>query len=164
MANINFILGSLLGMVAVVGGPVGAPWVQGHFDKQLQEKAVYVSDPHGPEGAKTLEISAIDRQESAQRWQRYQQGVQYCGYYALALIGLGLISGGVRFQTIGGVGFALGTVLYAGGLALGALLDMPTLQLAMPIGAMILIVGWAGLLLAAIQRSAEAKREKATVA
>ncbi|QDU77087.1 hypothetical protein Pan97_41480 [Bremerella volcania] len=153
MVNINFILGSLFGMVAVVGGPVAAPWVQGHFDKQLQAKAVYVSDPHGPEGAKTLEISAIDRQESAQRWQRYQQGVQYCGYYALALIGLGLVGSGGRFQLIGGAGFAVGTLLYAGGLALGALLDMPTLQLAAPIGAMILIIGWGSLLLSAVQRS-----------
>lgn len=153
MANINFILGSVLGMVAVVGGPVGAPWVQGHFDKQLQAKAVYVSDPHGPEGAQTLEISAIDRQESAQRWQRYQQGVQYCGYYALALIGLGLVASGGRFQLIGGAGFTLGTLLYAGGLTLGALFDMPTLQLAAPIGAIMLIVGWSGLLLSAVQRN-----------
>jgi len=152
MANINFILGSFLGLAAVVGGPVGSPWVQGHFDKQLQEKAVYVSDPNGPEGAKTLEISAIDRQESALRWERYQQGVQYCGYYALALVGLGLVGAGGRFQLMGGVGFTLGTLLYAGGLALGALLDMPTLQLATPIGAMILIVGWGGLLLSAVQR------------
>lgn len=156
MVNVNVILGSLLGMVAVVGGPIGAPWVQGHFDKQLQEKAVYVSDPHGPEGAKTLEISVIDRQESAQRWQRYQQGVQYCGYYALALVGLGLVGAVGRTQWIGGVGFTLGTILYAGGLALGALLDMPTLQLAGPIGAMILLLGWSGLLVSAVQRRSAA--------
>lgn len=152
MINVNVILGSLLGMVAVVGGPIGSPWVQSQFDKQLQEKAVYVSDPHGPEGAKTLEISAIDRQESAQRWKRYQQGVQYCGYYALALVGLGLVGAVGRARMIGGAGFMLGTILYAGGLALGALLDMPTLQLATPIGAMILLVGWGGLLLSAVQR------------
>ncbi len=152
MANINFVLGSLLGMIAVVGGPVGAPWVQGLFDEQLQEKAVYVADPYGPEGAKTLEISAIDRQESAQRWQRYQQGVQYCGYYALALIGLGLVGTVGRGQVIGGGGFTLGTALYGGGLAIGALFDMQTLQLAAPIGAMILLFGWGGFLLSVLER------------
>ncbi|MHC2070249.1 DUF423 domain-containing protein [Bremerella sp. T1] len=153
MAQINLIIGAIFGMVAIVGGPIGAPTVKLKLDEQLRAKAKLVPGPalpNGDPGPEIMEISSIDRQENELRWENYQHGVQYVMYHALALTALGVVGTRGYGQIIGGSGFVLGTLLYGGGLALGAILDMPTLQVGMSVGGVLLLVGWCGLALATI--------------
>lgn len=153
MAWYNLIFASLFGLAAVAGGAVGQPLVFAKFSEELKAKAVPTPgriNPDGSQGQETMEISAIDRQESAERWERYQEGVRYTMYHALALGILGAVGGGGRGPTIAGVGFATGTLLYGGGMALGALFNEPLLAVTAPIGGIFLLVGWGGLLVTLI--------------
>lgn len=155
---LNLILGCLFGLVAVLGGPVGESYVDAKFQSELREKAKMTPGRINPDGSQekdSMEISTIDRQESAKRWERYQKGIQSISIYSLALVGLGLLGTSGKGQLIGGIGFGLGTLLYGGGLALGAYFNMPTIGVLAPIGAMILLAGWGGLLLAALQGQGE---------
>lgn len=132
--------------------------VRNMFNAQLMEKAVPTPGPALPDGTPgrtTLEVSPIDRAADAVRWQDYQKGIQSISIYSLALVGLGLLGTPGKGQLLGGIGFGLGTLLYGGGLALGAYFNMPTIGVLAPIGAMILLAGWGGLLLAAIQGQGE---------
>ncbi|RCS46034.1 hypothetical protein DTL42_16225 [Bremerella cremea] len=158
MSTLNLIFGCLFGLGAVLAGPVGESFVQAKFQTELREKAKLTPGRINPDGSQekdSMEISTIDRQESDQRWARYQKGIQSISIYSLALVGLGLLSTSGKGQLIGGIGFGLGTLLYGGGLALGAYFNMPTIGVLAPIGAMILLAGWGGLLLAALQGRGE---------
>ena len=158
MSTLNLILGCLFGLAAVLGGPVGESYVEAKFQSELREKAKMTPGRINPDGSQeqdSMEISAIDRQESAKRWERYQKGIQSIAIYSLAMVGLGLIRTPGKGQLLGGIGFGLGTLLYGGGLALGAYFNMPTIGVLAPIGAMILLAGWGGLLLAVLQGQGE---------
>ncbi|EAQ77616.1 DUF423 domain-containing protein [Blastopirellula marina] len=154
MLRLNLIAGSLFGMIAVLGAPIFGERVAAKFNADLAEKATPMPGriyPNGEQGSETMEISAIDRQESERRLARYQSGIQYLFYSALALIGLGASNGGVRCQRVGGTAFVFGSVIYSGGLSIGALLSEPTLAVLMPVGGMLLLIGWGTLLVASIQ-------------
>ena len=154
MGKIILLCGALFGMVAIVGGPIGEPIVKLELGEQLRAKAKMVPGPtlpSGEPGPSEMEISSIDRQETEQRLENYELGVRYVMYHALALTALGIVGSGGYSQMIGGVGFVLGTILYGGGLAFSAVLDMPTLAVMAPVGAMSLLVGWGGLTLSIFQ-------------
>lgn len=155
MSSLNLILGSLFGLLAVLGGPVGESYVDSVFQSQLREKAKMTPGRINPDGSQekdSMEISVIDRQESAARWARYQKGIQSIAFHSLALLALGLVASRGYGPIIGGIGFGLGTLLYGGGLAGGAYFNMATLNVFSSIGAMLLLAGWGGLLLASIEK------------
>ncbi|MEW4560888.1 DUF423 domain-containing protein [Bremerella sp. JC770] len=150
----NLLLGAVFGVVLVTSGPIAEPYFVKQFEDDLKSKAVEVPgdmEPDGTRGKPYMMISEIDRQESAQRWQKYQDGIRYLAIHAVALSVLGLSMGKGWPQLIGGIGFSLGTLLFACGTAFGAVLDMPTLAVFAPMGAIFLLVGWLGLLLSAIK-------------
>lgn len=154
MSSLNLILGSVFGLLAVLGGPVGESYVDSVFQTQLREKAKLTPGRINPDGTQekdTMEISVIDRRENTARWARYQKGLQSIALHSLALLALGLVASRGYGPVIGCIGFGLGTLLYGCGLACGAYLDMATLNVFSSIGAMLLLAGWGGLLLAAIQ-------------
>lgn len=153
MIRYNLILGAFFGMVVVIGGPIGEPYAKMKFSDDLKEKAVMVAGPplaDGSPGPAVMEISTVDRQESAQRWESYQDGLRYIAFHALALTVLGLASQGGWGQAIGGIGFAVGTLLFGCGTAVAAVFDAPTFAVFASVGAMFLLAGWIGLFIAAI--------------
>ncbi|MBA2115739.1 DUF423 domain-containing protein [Bremerella alba] len=160
MAKYNLIAGALFGMVLVIGGPIGEPYAKIKFSDALKEKAVMVPGPlqaNGTPGQPVMEISNVDRQESAERWQRYQDGLRYIAIHALALAVLGLSATAGWGQIMGGIGFTGGTLLFGCGTAIAALVDAPTFAIFASVGAMFLLLGWLGLLVSAISSSPLAK-------
>ncbi|MEW4451815.1 DUF423 domain-containing protein [Bremerella sp. JC817] len=154
MFQFNLILGAFFGIVLVVGGPIAEPYAAQKFATDLKAKAVDMPGDIGPDGRPGMPvkvISEVDRQESAQRWGKYQDGLRYLAIHAVALTVLGLVSGGRWGQVLGGIGFSLGTLFYGCGIAFSALLNMPTLAVFAPMGAIFLLMGWIGLMLAAFQ-------------
>lgn len=154
MARINMILGILLGLAAVVSGPIGSPSVRGMFNSQLMEKAVPTPGPPLPDGTpgrSTLEVSPIDRAADAVRWDQYQKGSETLSLYAVVLVALGALRTTGWGQKIGGPCLMAGATIFGGGAVLGAYFDMATLNVFSSIGAILLLAGWGGLLLAAIE-------------
>lgn len=154
MPRFNLVVGSLLGMIAILGAPIFGESVAAKFNAELDEKAVLTPGrvlPNGERGGETMEISAIDRQESAQRLARYQAGIQYLFYSSFALIALGVVNGGVRCQQIGGMAIIFGSLIYSGGLSIGALLNEPMFAVLTPIGALLMLIGWGALFVNSLQ-------------
>ena len=154
MARINLILGIVLGLSAVVGGPIGSASVRVMFNAQLMEKAVPTPGPilaDGTAGPELLEVSPIDRAADAIRWEQYQKGIETLSLYAVVLVALGALRTTGWGQKIGGPCLMAGATIFGGGAALGAYFDNATMNVFSSIGAMLLLAGWGGLLLAAIQ-------------
>jgi len=148
--NFNLICGSLLGIVAVLAGPIGEHYVSSKFAKELQEKSVYVPSRTEPDKL-VLEISTIDRQLSEQRFQQYEKGSSSIGFNSLALLALGAVTNRGYGRLVGCIGLMLGAILYGGGLLCGAFFDMPLFSVAAPVGAILLFSGWLGVLISAIE-------------
>jgi len=155
MIHYNLLVGALFGVILVVSGPIAEPYFEEQFAEDLKSKAVEAPgdiEPDGTRGKPYMMISEIDRQISAQRWQEYQDGIRYLAIHAVALGILGLSNGKSLSQLIGGVGFTVGTLLFACGTAFGAVFNVPTLAVLAPMGAIFLLIGWLGLIIAAFER------------
>jgi uncharacterized membrane protein YgdD (TMEM256/DUF423 family) len=87
-----------------------------------------------------------------------ETGARYQALHALALVGVALLqirAGArvVRPVAVAGAGFALGGVLFPGGLYLAALLDWTGLIPIVPVGGGAFLVGWLALVWAGLARS-----------
>jgi uncharacterized membrane protein YgdD (TMEM256/DUF423 family) len=73
-------------------------------------------------------------------------------FHALALLGIAaLVRPGARWLHLAGGLFVLGSICFAGGLCLAALVDHAFVPL-VPVGGTLLILGWLALVAAAISR------------
>ncbi len=82
----------------------------------------------------------------------FEQAIEYQLYHALALILCGLLA---RLENtvsvrVSGYLFMVGVSLFCGGLYLYALLEHPQIKVAIPIGGVMLVVGWMTLALSFI--------------
>lgn len=80
----------------------------------------------------------------------WKTGVEYQFYHALALLLLGLLARQVEtpLLTVAGAGFALGILLFSGSLYALALTGMRPLGAITPLGGLLFLVGWGGLIAA----------------
>lgn len=91
-------------------------------------------------------------------------GARYQLAHAVALLAIGLLAGrgavGSRWLRLAGWGFVLGTVLFSGGLYLMALPGWRGPGLAVPLGGLSFLAGWAGLFVygLCVRPGAEAER------
>jgi len=120
MGRVLLALGALAGALAVVMAALAA---------------------HGP-------VAALP----ADRIGAVRAAVQIQGWHALALVGLGVLARREPSRWIGAAGaaFALGTVLFAGSVHLGAIWEIGLGPVA-PLGGMTLILGWALLAIGALR-------------
>ncbi len=98
---------------------------------------------HGLQGA--LAGERIDWLETASN---------YAMAHALALLGVAWLSerrGGFAIH-VAGAGFAVGVILFSGGLYLAALADLRDIMPVVPLGGMAFLAGWAALLVAGLRR------------
>ncbi|MHA1568252.1 MAG: DUF423 domain-containing protein [Alphaproteobacteria bacterium] len=87
----------------------------------------------------------------ARAW--FDTAIRYQMWHALALFGTALLmrlteeraDGPTRALTLSAAGFALGTVLFCGGLYLLALTGIRAFAMVMPLGGLSFIAGWAAL-------------------
>lgn len=90
---------------------------------------------------------ALRQRLSPEMLQVWHVGVEYQFYHALALLMLGLLvllrpaSG----QTLAGIGFALGILLFSGSLYALSLSGVRVLGAITPIGGLLFLIGWASL-------------------
>ncbi|MBI1249229.1 DUF423 domain-containing protein [bacterium] len=166
MLSYNVIIGALFGIVLVVSGPLAEPYAIEKFADDLKSKAIEMPgelNPDGTRGRPEIVISEIDRQESAQRWQKYQDGLRYLAIHAVALSVLGLVATRGWGQMLGGIGFSLGTLTYGCGIAFGAVLNVPELAVFAPMGAVCLLFGWVGLMISCFETKFFARAEPTLV-
>lgn len=91
----------------------------------------------------------------------FETGARYQMVHALALLGVAALPGVVRGRlgiTVV-VCFAVGIVIFSGSLYALALTDIRRLGAITPIGGVAFLIGWAGLLVAALQKQ-PAKRDR----
>lgn len=117
-------LGAVLGAVGVTLGAFGAHGLEGHLAATLDAAAA----------ARTLET--------------WEVAVRYQMYHALALLVTGLWAGlrPSRALTIAGWAFLLGIAIFSGCLYALVLSGVKILGAIVPIGGVLLIVGWLALL------------------
>ncbi len=122
------ILAGLLGAVGVALGAFGAHWLPGW-----------------------LEGLSLDPAEVGKRMHNWEVGVRYQMYHALALAVVALLA----FQrsgtalTVAGVCFLLGVLIFSGLLYALVLSGVKILGAIVPIGGVLMIIGWLALLVAA---------------
>ena len=107
----------------------------------------------GAFGAHTLEPRLS---QTPKGLDRYQTGVEYHMYHALALLALGTLAArtsGVAVQ-VAGWSFLVGIVLFSGSLYAFALTGIRSLGMITPIGGVGFLVGWTALALAALRAKA----------
>jgi uncharacterized membrane protein YgdD (TMEM256/DUF423 family) len=123
------VLGSLLGGLAVAAGAFGAHWLHDHFAK---------------DGLTADEARLIEVWETAARYQMY---------HALALLAVGLLNArhcAMAINLAGGT-MTLGTLIFSGCLYALVLTGMKVLGAIVPIGGVLMIVGWVALALAVLR-------------
>lgn len=86
----------------------------------------------------------------------YRTGVEYLFWHALALLAVGLLAGqralpGLHYA---GLGFALGILLFSGSLFALSLTGIRAFGPITPIGGLLLLAGWASLLVAVLRGDA----------
>ncbi len=97
--------------------------------------------------AGTFGAHTLDRPDDLMR--TFEVGARYHAYHALALLGLcGFIERIGRHGTVAVVCFVAGTVIFAGSLYLLAITGQRWLGAVTPIGGVMLLGGWAMLLVA----------------
>lgn len=89
--------------------------------------------------------------EAAIEWVR--TGASYQLWHAVALLGLGAAASlrQTRLFGIAGLGFGLGTLIFAGALYLYALAGLAWAAALAPIGGVLMIGGWVAVILAALR-------------
>jgi uncharacterized membrane protein YgdD (TMEM256/DUF423 family) len=125
------LIGAVLGGSAVACGAFGAHGLKSHFAKQ------------------GLEASVVE-----QRLANWETAARYQMYHALALIAVGLVARGSSARAIGlaGGSFTLGTLIFSGCLYAMVLTGHRWLGAVVPIGGVLLILGWVFLAVAAAGR------------
>lgn len=90
---------------------------------------------------------------SAEMLRVWETAVQYQFWHALALLAVGLLAArvGGAWLDAAGAAFGLGVLVFSGSLYLLALTDVRLLGAVTPIGGVLLIAGWACLLVALIR-------------
>jgi uncharacterized membrane protein YgdD (TMEM256/DUF423 family) len=122
------VLGSILGGLAVAAGAFGAHGLDSHF---------------AAGGLTTDESRLLDVWETAARYQMY---------HALALLVVGLLTArqcGMAIN-IAGTTITLGTLIFSGCLYALVLTGVKVLGAIVPLGGVLMIVGWAALAVAAL--------------
>jgi hypothetical protein len=126
MTRIWFVAGALLGGIGVAAGAFGAHGLKAHFDANGQ----------------------------AANW---ETAVRYCLFHALALLLVAMVSGMPRAASCryrlwaSGACFLAGTIVFSGLLAVLAYTGIRILGAVVPIGGVLLIIGWALLAAAGTQ-------------
>jgi uncharacterized membrane protein YgdD (TMEM256/DUF423 family) len=128
------ILGALLGGLAVVFGAFGAHGLE--------------SALKGPSAGREL-----GEQQIASYLANWETAARYQMYHALALLGVGWLTSRRCSWAVNlaGVAFTLGVLIFSGCLYVLVLTGQKWLGAIVPIGGMLLIVGWVCLLIAAIR-------------
>ncbi len=122
------VVGALFGLTGVALGAFGA---------------------HGLE--KGLAASGLDAGTVADRLGTWEVAVRYQIYHALALLILGVLATrcGTLSRLLSGIAFVLGVLIFSGCLYGYVLSGVKTLAMIVPVGGVLLIVGW-GLLIVAV--------------
>ena len=126
MARIWFLAGSLLGGIGVAAGAFGAHGLKAHFEANGQ----------------------------AANW---ETAVRYCLFHSLALLIVGLFSALPQAATarnqlaLAGWLFLIGTLLFSGFLAAHSLTGVGILAAVVPVGGLLLLIGWVILSVAGFQ-------------
>lgn len=126
MARIWLLAGALLGGIGVAAGAFGAHGLKAHFEANGQ----------------------------AANW---ETAVRYALFHALALVAVAILSGMPAAEACrgrlwwAGACFAAGTAVFSGLLAILALSGFRILGAIVPIGGVLLLVGWALLFAAGLQ-------------
>lgn len=90
---------------------------------------------------------ALRQRLSPDMLQVWHVGVEYQFYHALALLALGLLAlmRSAAGQTLAGIGFGLGVLLFSGSLYALALSGVRVLGAITPIGGLLFLLGWGSL-------------------
>lgn len=90
---------------------------------------------------------ALRQRLSPEMLQVWHVGVEYQFYHALALLALGLLMllRPAPGQTLAGIGFALGILLFSGSLYALSLSGVRVLGAITPIGGLLFLLGWVSL-------------------
>lgn len=90
---------------------------------------------------------ALRQRLSPDMLQVWHVGVEYQFYHALALLALGLLAfvRPAAGQTLAGIGFGLGVLLFSGSLYALALSGVRVLGAITPIGGLLFLLGWGSL-------------------
>lgn len=90
---------------------------------------------------------ALRQRLSPEMLQVWHVGVEYQFYHALALLALGVLVllRPAPGQTLAGIGFALGILLFSGSLYALSLSGVRVLGAITPIGGLLFLLGWIGL-------------------
>jgi uncharacterized membrane protein YgdD (TMEM256/DUF423 family) len=91
-----------------------------------------------------LERSGVSADQIPARIETFEIGVRYHLYHALALLGVGLWARGTPRHgvTWAGVCFLLGIMIFSGFLYANAMTGIKVLGMIVPVGGVLLIVGW----------------------
>ncbi len=125
------LLGAVLGCLGVALGAFGAHGLESHLESTL---------------AADVSLSELDRATSlSKQLNRWETAARYQMYHALALLAVGLLAArrcGLAVN-LAGTAMTLGTLLFSGCLFVFVLTGERWLVHVVPIGGLLLIVGWA---------------------
>jgi uncharacterized membrane protein YgdD (TMEM256/DUF423 family) len=128
--------GALLGCLSVVLGAFGAHGLEGALKEQAAS-----------------DVASLSEVEIAKKLANWETAARYQMYHALALLGVGLLAArrcGLSIN-LAGAAMTLGTLIFSGCLYVLVLTGEKWLGAVVPIGGLLMIVGWA-LLAVAIWR------------
>lgn len=132
-----FVLGALLGLLAVGFGAFGA---------------------HGLEAK--LSSGSMDVATQAKLLDNWDVGARYQMYHALALLVLGIVGGRrpTRMLHTAGILFCLGVLIFSGGLYVYVLTGVRAWAMIVPVGGVAMMAGWLALAVGAA-RAATSSRD-----
>jgi uncharacterized membrane protein YgdD (TMEM256/DUF423 family) len=133
------LLGAVLGCVGVALGAFGAHGLESHLKSTL--------------GADVM-LSDLERATKlSDRLDNWETAARYQMYHALALLAVGLVAARrcSLAVNLAGVAMTLGTLLFSGCLYVFVLTGEHWLVHVVPIGGLLLIVGWACLVIAVLK-------------
>ena len=97
----------------------------------------------------------LEKRFSAEQLATFEVAVRYQMYHSIALVLVGLLGLRDKFPglQVAGVSFLGGMVLFSGMLYLYLFTGVKTLALIVPIGGVLMIIGWLALTIAALRRA-----------
>jgi len=130
--NVWLLTGALIGALAVGCGAFGAHVLQGALERAAGK-------------------GELSEQQVAKRLANWETAARYQMYHALALLAVGFLAqrGDTRIAHLAGIVFTVGTLIFSGSLYALALSSQRWLGGVVPIGGVLLIIGWMLLAVAA---------------